>query len=89
MIPSNVEILAWEETPLGPLCLRRRELLSEPGTVVTEITLDHEFLMCSLYNASEWALARIALEMHVARRSGPCLKRSGAGCQGSFIHPLR
>lgn len=64
MTPSNLEILAWEETPLGPLCLRRRELLSEPGTVVTEITLDHEFLMSSRDTASERALARLALGMH-------------------------
>lgn len=64
MPPSNLEILAYEDTPLGPLCLRRRKLLSTPGTVVTEVTLDHEFLMSSHYTASERALARIALEMH-------------------------
>jgi len=61
---SNLEILAYEQTDLGPLCLRRRELLSSPGTVVTEITLDHQFLMSSLYTASEEALAGVALEMH-------------------------
>lgn len=64
MTPSNFEILAWEDTPLGPLCLRRRELLSAPGTVVTEVTLDHQFLMSSLHTDSERALARVALEMH-------------------------
>ena len=64
MNTSNIEILAYEPTPLGVLCLRRRELLSEPGTVVTEITLNHEFLMSSYNTASERALARIALEMH-------------------------
>jgi spermidine synthase len=64
MSPSNLEILAYEETPLGPLCLRRRELLSSPGTVVTEITLDHAFLMSSHNTASERALARVAVEMH-------------------------
>jgi hypothetical protein len=64
MSPSNLEILAYEHTALGPLCLRRRELLSSPGTVVTEVTLDHEFLMSSLYTDSEEALARVALEMH-------------------------
>lgn len=61
---SNLRSLAYEQTPLGPLCLRRRELLSSPGTVVTEIPLDHQFLMSSFYTASEEALARIALEMH-------------------------
>lgn len=64
MTPSNLEILAYEDTELGPLCLRRRELLSSPGTVVTEITLDHEFLMSSRHTASEEALAGVALEMH-------------------------
>jgi len=64
MSPSNIEILAYETSRLGMLCLRRRELLAEPGTVVTEITLDHEFLMSSLNTASERALAGGALAMH-------------------------
>jgi spermidine synthase len=64
MSPSNLEILAYEDTLLGPLCLRRRELLSAPGTVVTEVTLNHQFLMSSLHNDSERALTRVALEMH-------------------------
>jgi spermidine synthase len=66
--PSNLEILAYEDTPLGPLCLRRRELLSSPGTVVTEVTLDHAFLMSSLNTASERALAARAIEMHPGDR---------------------
>jgi spermidine synthase len=61
--PSNLEILAYHDTPLGPLCLRRRELLSAPGSVVTEITLDHRLLMSSRQTAAEEALARVALEM--------------------------
>ena len=64
MSSSNLEILAYEPSPLGMICLRQRELLSEPGTVVTEITLDHQFLMSSYNTASERALARYALEMH-------------------------
>jgi len=64
MSKSNLEILACEPSPLGLLCLRRRELLSQPGTIVTEVTLDHEFLMSSLYTDSERALARTALQMH-------------------------
>ena len=64
MSNSNLEILAYEPSPLGPLCLRRRELLSQPGTIVTEVTLNHEFLMSSLYTDSERALARTALAMH-------------------------
>jgi spermidine synthase len=61
---SNLEILACEQTALGLICLRRRELLSRPGTVVTEITLDHELLMSSYITGSERALARSALELH-------------------------
>ncbi|MEM7261332.1 MAG: spermidine synthase [Planctomycetota bacterium] len=58
------EILATEPTSLGLLCLRRREVLTEPGTIVTEITLDHEFLMSSLHTESERALASRAISMH-------------------------
>jgi spermidine synthase len=60
----NFEILAYEQTELGLLCLRRRELLCEPGTIVTEVTLDHQFLMSSYLTASEKALSEIALQMH-------------------------
>lgn len=60
---GNIEVLAHEETPLGLLLLRRRELLGDPGTFVTEITLNHEFLMSSLHTASERALAGAALAM--------------------------
>ena len=67
MSPSNLEILAYESTPLGDLCLRRRELLSKPGTVITEITLDHELLMSSYNTASERALAEEALARHGGR----------------------
>lgn len=64
MSPSNLEILAYETTPLGDLCLRRRELLSKPGTVITEITLDHQLLMSSDQTVSERALAGEALARH-------------------------
>jgi len=63
MSKSKLEILAYEPSPLGLLCLRRREVLSQPGVIVTEVTLNHEFLMSSLYTDSERALARIAIEM--------------------------
>lgn len=67
MARPTLEILAHEMTPLGLLCLRRRERPGAPGTTVTEITLDHEFLMSSHLTASEEALARVALEMHPGR----------------------
>ena len=52
----SIEILAYEETPLGLLCLRRRDVLSQPGAQVTEVTLNHEFLMSSRLTDSERAL---------------------------------
>ena len=61
---SNIEILAYENTALGPLCLRRRELLSQPGTAVTEVTLNHEFLMSSYNTVSERQLATHALTVN-------------------------
>ncbi|MEO2046244.1 MAG: hypothetical protein ABGX16_06680 [Pirellulales bacterium] len=64
MSPSKLEILAYEDTPLGPLCLRRRELLAEPGTVITEVTLNHEFLMSSYNTDSERAISNRSVEIH-------------------------
>jgi len=62
--PSNLEILAYENTDLGVLCLRRRSLLSRPGIVITEINFDHELLMNSYDTASERSLASEALARH-------------------------
>jgi len=64
MTDSNIEFLGYEESAIGTLILRRRVLLSKPGTVVTEILLDHELLMSSYNTDSERALARVACEMH-------------------------
>lgn len=64
MNTPNLEILAYEDTPLGLLCLRRRELLSAPGTIVTEVTLNHEFLMSSYNTDSERAISNRAVEIH-------------------------
>ena len=67
MRTRNLEFLAYEESPIGAIGLRRRELLSEPGTVITEITLDHMMLMSSCNVASEEALSRVALARHGGR----------------------
>ncbi|MCS5638561.1 MAG: spermidine synthase [Myxococcota bacterium] len=58
------EVLDLQDTQLGELCLRRRELLSRPGMIITEVTLDHGFLMSSYHTESERRLAEVALEMH-------------------------
>jgi len=74
---TNLQILALEATPLGDLCLRRRELLSRPGTVITEITLDHQLLMSSHVTVSERALATEALARH--SRNGLSVLIAGLG----------
>jgi spermidine synthase len=63
----DFEIIAAEPSPIGMICLRRRESLAEPGGFVTEITLDHRFLMSSAVTDSERALAFHALAMHEGR----------------------
>ena len=54
------EELAWRETPMGTLTLRRRV---EPTLQVDvyEVKLGDEFLMSSLFTVSETELARLAL----------------------------
>ena len=85
MPPSNLEILAYETTPLGELCLRRRELLSNPGTIITEITLDHELLMSSYHTASERALAGEALARHEGRDLSVLVGGLGLGYTASEV----
>ncbi len=73
---ASLKILDHADTPLGLLCLRRRELISRPGTVITEVTLDGEFLMSSYNTESERALATRALAFHSEgdRHSGDDLR---------------
>jgi spermidine synthase len=62
---ARFEELAWQQTPLGEISLRRRW---DPvaGQDVYEIKLNDEFLMSSLFTTAECEMARLAL----ARRSG-------------------
>ncbi len=62
--PRWPEYLDAEETPLGLLALRRQPLPHDPGTMVTEITIEHRFLMSSVTADSERRLAELALELH-------------------------
>ena len=90
MAPSNLEILAYEETHLGHLCLRRRELLSAPGTVITEITLDHQLLMSSYNTVSERALADEALARHPGRDLSVLVGGLGLGyTAAAVLHSAR
>ncbi|MCX5794610.1 MAG: spermidine synthase [Elusimicrobia bacterium] len=79
----DLEILAYEPTPLGALCLRRRRLPSEPETAVTEVTLGGEFLMSSVNTASERALAETALKLHPGRELKVLVGGLGLGCTAS------
>jgi spermidine synthase len=57
---ARIEELAWQDTPLGEINLRRRQ---DPvlGRDVYEVKLGDEFLMSSAFTAAEEALARLAL----------------------------
>ncbi len=57
---ARFEELAWTQTPMGAISLRRR---LEPSLQVDvyEAKLDDEFLMSSLFTAGEVALARLGL----------------------------
>ena len=61
---DDLDFIAAEETPLGLICLRQRSLPGDPDTRITEITLDHEFLMSSHATTSEEALAERGVAFH-------------------------
>ena len=82
---TNLQILAYENTALGDLCLRRRELLSRPGTVITEITLDHQLLMSSHITVSERALATEALARHAGDELSVLIAGLGLGYTAAAV----
>jgi spermidine synthase len=55
-----LEELAWTQTPMGAISLRRR-LEPTLGVDVYEVKLGDEFLMSSLFTAAEQELARLGL----------------------------
>ncbi len=85
---NKIEILDYQETPLGLLTLRRRELLSRPGVIVTEVTLDHCFLMSSYHTESERALASEALALHKGR-AGLSVLVGGLGLGFTALEALK
>jgi spermidine synthase len=68
----SFEELDYRQTPIGALSLRRRRELSL-GVDVFEIKLGDEFLMSSLFTASEIALARLGLAALVRPESNEAL----------------
>ena len=63
---SDFEELDYRSTALGELSLRRRRVLSLDGREVFEVKLGDQFLMSSLFNEGEIALAKLALAEHEA-----------------------
>jgi spermidine synthase len=59
-VAARFEELDWRRTPIGEISLRRR-LEPRLGVEVFEAKLDDEFLMSSLFTASEEALASLGL----------------------------
>ena len=57
---ARFEELAWQDTPMGQISLRRR-LDPTVDAEVYEVKLGDEFLMSSLFTAGEIALARLGL----------------------------
>lgn len=53
--------LDYRETPIGAVSIRRRSEVRLGGVTVYEIKLNDEFLMSSLFTASEEALSRLGL----------------------------
>jgi spermidine synthase len=60
-VTLNFQELDHARTPYGELILRRRRALSMDGAEIYEVKLDGEFLMSSLVNQSEIALAELGL----------------------------
>lgn len=58
---QNFEELDYQDTPLGPLSLRRRRMLSFGDLEVYEVQLGDAFLMSSLFHAVEEALSHLGL----------------------------
>jgi len=59
-VSGRFEELAWSDTPMGAISLRRR-LEPSLGVDVYEVKLGDEFLMSSLFTVAEVALARLGL----------------------------
>lgn len=63
LCPIDFDVVAAAPSPLGMIILRRRDPVGVEGPI-TEITLEHRFLMSSLTTVSERALASLAIAWH-------------------------
>ena len=82
------EELDYRPTPIGALSLRRRRDLRDGGDVF-EIKLGDEFLMSSLFTASEIALARLGLTALAGDRFDVVIGGLGLGYTAKAVleHP--
>jgi spermidine synthase len=67
---SRFEELAWQQTPMGEISLRRR-LDPVVKTQVYEVKLGDEFLMSSMFPVAEIELARLGLGLLTDSPAGP------------------
>lgn len=80
----RLEILESVDTDLGVLVLRRRDSPSL-GPNVFEVTLDGEFLMSSVVNDTELALADLALARCKGDPLDVCVGGLGLGCTAARV----
>lgn len=59
---KNFEEIDYQETPIGPIILQRRRIAMLENLDVYEVKLGEEYLMSSLFHASEDALAELGLK---------------------------
>ena len=77
---SNFKELDFAQTELGELILRRRRVPSLDGAEIYEVKLDGDFLMSSLVNDSEVALADLGLKALDADNLDVVVGGLGLGC---------
>ena len=78
------EELDYRETPIGALSLRRRREL-RLGVDIFEIKLGEDFLMSSLFTASEIALARLGLAALAGRNLDVAVGGLGLGYTATAV----
>jgi spermidine synthase len=78
-VSRNFEELAFHQTSLGDLSLRRRRLLSLGGIEVYEVKLGEAFLMSSLFHVVEDALADLGLSELAGERCDVVVGGLGLG----------
>jgi spermidine synthase len=86
---ADFEELDYRRTALGELSLRRRRVLSLEGREVFEVKLGDEFLMSSLFNEGEIALADLGLAGHDAAQLDVVVGGLGLGytTSAALDHP--